>query len=340
MNILWVGAVDASGACMAYCNAINKGGEHNCRLVTQFETRGFDSDIVIQRDMWSIPDGRTKEDKIEEFKSLVEKADVVIFNAALFPGIGSSYSQVVSDTYEMQWYGINWYDYIDKKKFFVFFSGSCSLRGNYQYYIDLHTKYNIPIITCQTDVYKNIKNLAENITYLPNLINNNHPRYLRTPSYEEKIHIVHSPTDRRVKNTSEFTRVCRRLKREFDYLDFSLIENKGYNESIVIKQNSQIGFDHMQGYYSLSSVENGCLGLINVVGLSEWGIEFIEDSIGGGSLPWVTPRNEEELYANIKYLVEDRERLYQLRLQSYNWHHKYWRDDIHIKKLINVLGGK
>lgn len=344
MKILWIGMIDTGGMCWTYSNAINQYTEHECRLAIQTDTRGFDSDIVFERSMWSKPDNIKIEEKVDELIKLAEEADVLIFNAALFPGIASSYHKVASDTFDINWYGINWNDYIGKKKCFAFFLGSCSLRANYSYYVNLHKEKGFGIITCQPDIYFACKQLYERVNYIPILINNEHPRYSKPPQYSDEVLVIHSPTHRAIKNTAEFMRVCRNIKRKSSNFDFQLIERLGFHDSIRIKQNAHIGFDQMQPdeYYCLSSVENGALGLLNIVSLGEYAQRFVLDGLkvngdGPEEGKWLIVDNEDSLYNTLRLFVDDMDFLYEKRKESYNWHHKYWNDQRLIPNFVKIL---
>lgn len=339
MNILWIGMIDTGGMCSMYSHAINKYTDHTCRVAVTQDTRGFDSDIVLDRKMWSQPDNIEPKDKLEMIRDLADKCDVMIFNAALMPGVASSKHQTASDTFDVKWEDLCWNDYIDKKKCFAFFLGGVSLRENYKYYVDLHKEKKWPIITCQPDIYAEVKKLYDNIHYVPILVNNDLPRYKVDIKKTKEIIATHSPTHRMIKNTAEFLRVCRRLSYENKDFRVHLIENCGFNDSINIKRNAQIGFDQMQveDYYCLTSVENSALGLVNIVSLSDDAIKFTKERIDCDKLEWEIVKNEDELYKTIKKYAQDRDLLLDKRLKTYEWHHKYWSDEKLINKLTGIL---
>lgn len=344
MNILWIGSIDTGGMANMYAYAINKYTNHTCRVAIAHETRGFDSDIVLFRKMWDdTPDNLTFQQKIEMIRDLIDKCDVLIFNGALAPGIASNRKLVVSDTYDVKWEDINWKDYLHKKHF-VFFPGSMSLRGNYEFYNDLHKDWNI--ITCQPDIYEMFQHLKANINYIPILVNNDKPRYQREIIKDDKVIITHSPTHDIYKNTAEFKRVCRRLQNEYNNFSVNMVENCGFKDAIKIKTNAHIGFDQMQSatvfedqemdYYCLSSVENCAFGLVNMVSLTDKAIKFIEEQTEC-ELKWDIVRNEQELYNTTKKYITDLDLLFERRKEVYQWHHTQWNDAKLITKLTKIL---
>lgn len=340
--------IDTGGMCSMYSHAINKYTEHTCRVAVTQDTRGCDTDIVLDRQMWSEPDNIDPKDKLEMIRDLANKCDVMIFNAALMPGVASSKHQTASDTFDVKWEDIYWNDYIDKKKCFAFFLGANSLRSNYKYYVDLHKEKGWSIITCQPDIYVEVKKLYDRVYYVPILVNNDLPRYKVDIKKTKEIIAIHSPTHRMIKNTAEFLRVCRRLSRENSDFRVNLIENYGFNDSINIKRHAHIGFDQMQAsssncviptsdYYCLSSVENAALGLVNLVSLSDGAIEIVKAGINCDRLEWEIVHNEDELYKTMKKYAQDRDLLFDKRIKSYKWHHKYWSDEKLISKLTGIL---
>lgn len=338
MKILWTGMIDAAGICKIYSNAINKYTEHESRVVAIKETRGFDSDIVLERQMWSKPDNLSIQDKMDEIVTIAKDCDVMIFSAAIAPGVSSSKHQVASDTFDVKWHDIDWNDYIDKKKCFVFFPGSTSLRANYDYYINLYKEKKWTMITDQLDVYFDIKKMGHNIKYISVMVNNYLYSNMKINKSKDII-AIHSPTNRTIKNTAEFMRVCRRLSHEYGDFHVNLIENCGFDDSIKIKKGAHLGFDQMQAedYFCLSSVENSALGLVNFISLSDKAIAFTKEEIGCDKLAWEIVRNEDELYKRMKIYAQDRDVLLDKRLKTYEWHHKYWNDEKLISKLTGIL---
>ena len=338
MKILWLGMIDAAGICKIYSNAINQQTEHESRVASVYETRGFDSDLVFERQLWSKPDKLTTEEKSEQLKILADDCDIMIFSAGVMPGVASFKHQVVSDTFGSVWGDVNWHNYIDKKKCFVFFPGSVSLRNNYNYYIDLHKNKNFNMITDQMDIYFDIKEMGHDINYVPLMVNNDKYKNIKIKK-SEKTTVVHSPTNRNVKNTAEFMRVCRRLEYEYPDFKMQLIESCGFRQCIDIKRNAHIGFDQMQteDYFCLASVENSALGLINIVSLTDKAISFIKENIGADSLSWKIARTEEALYGILKKYAKDKSLLLDDRLRSYEWHHKYWDDAKLVHQLTDIL---
>lgn len=80
-----------------------------------------------------------------------------------------------------------------------------------------------------------------------------------------------------LKNTTEFIHAVDKLKRESKTLiELRLIENTSHKECLRLKRESHILFDHLQGYYGVSSLEGLSQGLCVVAGLDEWNKKHIK----------------------------------------------------------------
>jgi hypothetical protein len=68
--------------------------------------------------------------------------------------------------------------------------------------------------------------------------------------------ICHSPTRRDLKNTTEFIRAVSDLKRYAKFpIELCLIENTPHKECLRLKRAAHVLFDHLQGYFGVSSLE-------------------------------------------------------------------------------------
>ena len=109
---------------------------------------------------------------------------------------------------------------------------------------------------------------------------------------EEPVIICHSPTRKDLKNTDEFVHCVNILKRECKIpIELRLIENTPHKECLCLKRESHILFDHLQGYFGVSSLEGLSQGLCVIAGLGEWNRRQIEEYTGIKDLPWVIANN-------------------------------------------------
>lgn len=311
LNIVWIGYIDPGGISTMYKKAIEKYTPHKMRIVTITETRGFDSDIVLQKQLWG---GKEKYEDFDSLRTILDDADILLFSAAVGPQV-SKYKTRIQDTTDMPLGSIDLKDYAHKKRA-VFFYGSTSIRRNYNWYYELYKDW--PIITCQPDIHRNLPS-----TYVPIVVDIDNPRYDRSFFlHDEEVNIIHSPTDRPLKNTDAYESMAEKIE-----ANFGICENMGFKESLDLKRKSHIALDQMQigdGYYCLSSVENSALGIVNLVYLDEFAKKTIAYSLGTYEMPWLFPSDERSLHDMIKKLVEDRKYRQKKQIETYEWFRRWW----------------
>ena len=332
LKISWIGVIDPGGISTMFKKAVERYTPHKMRIITHMESRGFDSDIVLNRTMWG---GEKTLSDFSEVRKVAKESDVLLFSAAVAPGV-SQFDARYRDSDDVPFGEIDWREYTAKKRCAVFFYGSTAIRRNYQWYLDLYREKGWPIITCQPDIYRNMPGS----TYTPILVDLENPRYHRDITVGDQITIIHSPTDRPIKNTDIYESVGRKISSEYPNVSFKLCENMGFEEAINLKRTGSIAFDQLQigdGYYCLSSVENSALGMVNMVHLDEFGRKCIANSIGTNELPWYTPSTEEEVHEIMKALVSDPKRLEAEQKHTYEWFRKWWHEKDLIFHLTNFL---
>ncbi len=332
LNIAWIGVIDPGGISAMFKKAVERYTPHKMRIVTHTESRGFDSDIVLKKTAWGGEEAMTD---FSEVQRVAEEADVLLFSAAVAPGV-SQFDSQYRDTDDVPFGPIDWRVYTKDKRCAVFFYGSTSIRRNYQFYLDLYREKGWPIITCQPDIHRNMPGS----TYTPILIDLENPRYHREIEVGDQITVIHSPTDRPIKNTDIYESVDNKISAVYPNVSFRLCENMGFDEAINLKRQGNIAFDQLQigdGYYCLSSVENSALGMVNIVHMDDFGKKVIANSIGTNELPWYTPSTESEVYHFIRDLVSNPKDLEHLQKKTYDWFRKWWHEKDLIRHLSDFL---
>lgn len=119
------------------------------------------------------------------------------------------------------------------------------------------------------------------------------------------LRVAHSPTRKDLKNTDDLLAVVDELSRSGLELGLDLIDNVPNAECLARKQAAHVLFDHMQGYYGVSSLEGLSQGLAVIAGLDEWNRAHVAQFAGTDILPWVVARNREELALRLGELARD-----------------------------------
>ncbi len=142
----------------------------------------------------------------------------------------------------------------------------------------------------------------------PNLVPQHAPLYLPAPRQPDgRVRLGHSPTRKDLKNTDDLLAVHFRLKRELPQLDLDIIDDATHADCLARKQACDIVFDHMQGYYGMSSLESLSQGVPVIAGLDGWNITAIRDFFQCETLPWVPAHTPEELEDVVRRLACDPE---------------------------------
>ena len=100
-----------------------------------------------------------------------------------------------------------------------------------------------------------------------------------------------------------------------------------------MKRESHILFDHLQGYYGVSSLEGLSQGLCVIAGLDKWNTQCIKEFTGTQDLPWVIARNQEELQRQLQRVVADKDMRNHICANSRRFMERYW----HMERVLRVL---
>ena len=310
MKILMIAINDPAGTCINFTNAINKYTEHSCRLITK-EIRYnfmFEKDIHLP---WI--KHKSEWDEVEE---LLKQSDVFHFH------------MTADEDIELGPFKVK--DFIKGKMIVHHHHGHPDFRGNsWKYREKYKKKKRIKLLVSTPDLL----NLLPDAMWQPNLVPINDPLYQPIKKQEETTKICHSPTRRELKNTDFFIHLVNDLKKEISNFEGIIIENTLHKECLKIKQRCHILFDHLQGYFGVSSLEGLSQGLCVIAGLSEFCIRHIEGFSNGIKHPWFISKKD-TLKQDIKNLVLDRDLRKQYGEYSRVFMEKVWNEERVVNRLI------
>ena len=311
MNILMITENDPAGMGIAFTNAINRHTGHRCRLITTKTRYNFN----FEKDL-HVPD--LKEEGFEEIVHLLKEADVIHFHI------------LADENIEMG--PIRVKDYIQGKVIIHHHHGHPHFRSNPRLYQDKYRRLRRKVLVSTPDLLR----LVPEATWLPNLVPIHDPLYLPQPvPVNGSMTIGQSVTRKDIKNTDNLLQVVRKVRQEIPAPELSLdiIENTDQRECLRRKNKCHIVFDHMQGYYGVSSLESLSQGKPVIAGLDEHCISRIHECFGVHKLPWVVARDPEELERTLKELVSDVPRLEALGIQSRRFMEEVWSDSFVAERL-------
>jgi glycosyltransferase involved in cell wall biosynthesis len=148
--------------------------------------------------------------------------------------------------------------------------------------------------------------------------------------------IGQSVTRKDLKNTEELIEAVHRANTCCASMrfDLDLIENTDHKECLERKNRCHVIFDHMQGYYGVSSLESLSQGKPVIAGIDEWNEKWIEAFTGSENIPWIIAHNGIELKEKIIEIMDEEGRRI-IGERSRNWMEKYWSDEIVTRRLID-----
>jgi len=159
----------------------------------------------------------------------------------------------------------------------------------------------------------------------PNLVPERDPLFRPVErQWSGPLKVAHSPTRKDLKNTDELLAVVDELSRSGLDLRLDLIDNVPNAECLARKQAAHVLFDHMQGYYGVSSLEGLSQGLAVIAGLDGWNRQHVAEFSGTEDLPWVVARNRDELAARLRELAQDLPRCREIGAASRRFVEERW----------------
>ncbi len=275
MHILMVAVNDPAGTGILFSRALNRHTEHSCRLVT-LESRynhAWETDLHL-------PLCGPRE--IDELEGLLLESNVFHFHMTADEHLRLGPFLVA--------------DYIKGKAIVHHHHGHPDFRGNPLKYQEKYRRLGRRNLLVSTP---DLLRLLPEATWQPNLVSVHEERY--TPEYRESmdwdgpLRLTHSPTRRDLKNTDDLMRVVDELRRSGAAVELDMIDNVPHWECLERKKASHACFDHMQGYFGMSSLESLSLGLATIAGVDDWSREHAANMAGTDDLPWVVARNAGEL---------------------------------------------
>lgn len=145
--------------------------------------------------------------------------------------------------------------------------------------------------------------------------------------------VGHSPTRKDLKNTDEFLAAMAELSARGEPVRLDLIDDAPNVECLRRKRRCHVVFDHLQGYYGVSSLEAMAQGVPAIAGLDEWNRRRIAEFAGTEDLPWVICKPG-EIAATLEGLLRDPDRREAIGLASRAFMERSWRGKTIAQRLL------
>ncbi len=305
MNILMFAINDPAGTAIQFCKAINRHSRHFSRLIT-LETRYSHS---WEKDL-HVPD--LGPDGMEEIRILIEDADIFHFH-------------MTCDEHHR--FGPHLpADHMRGKAIVHHHHGHHDFRSNPKSFRSKYKKLGRRNLLVSTP---DLMKLLPEATWQPNVVPIHAP--LLTPisgrfDDHTALKVCHSPTRKDLKNTDEFLAAIRHLSRDNLHIDMDLIDDVPNEECLARKRRCHILFDHMQGYYGVSSLEGLSQGLAVIAGLNAWTRQQVSRFAQTENLPWVLAHDQDQLESRLRELYNDRPLCEQIGLKGRLFMENHWSD--------------
>jgi hypothetical protein len=309
MNILMITENDPAGMGIAFTNAINRYSEHTCRLITTATRYNFGTEKDLH-----VP--ALDEEGFGEISELLKKADILHFH------------QLADENTELG--PIRTKEFIAGKAILHHHHGHPDFRSHPNKYREKYDRLRRKALVSTPDLLK----LLPEAVWQPNLVPINAPNYQpRSIETKTRVRVCQAPTRKDLKNTAEFEVVIASLERKYKNVEGIVIAKTRHEECLRIKQSCVIHFDHMQGYYGVSSLESLSQGKPVIAGLDEWNLKCIKEFSGCGDVPWVIARNRDELEDRLEELIGDDGFRNRSGVASRRFMERYWTE----QHVLNIL---
>jgi hypothetical protein len=313
MKILMIAINDPAGTAIEFTKAINRYTEHSCRLITKEIRYNF----MFEKDLhlpWLDADGW---DEVEE---LLKNSDVFHFHMTADENVEIGPFRPV--------------DYMRGKIIVHHHHGHPDFRGNPKKYRKKYKELRRRNLLVSTpDLLK----LLPDARWQPNLVPIDD--HLYTPLENKPaspVIICQSPTRKDLKNTTEFVQAVTDLKRQSTItIELRLIENTSHKDCLRLKRESHILFDHLQGYFGVSSLEGLSQGLCVIAGLDTWNRKHIEDFAQTEDLPWLQ-MSACNLGKKLSTIVRDRSAIERQAQLSRSFMRTSWNDELVVQRLVGA----
>lgn len=306
MNVLMIAVNDPAGTAIQFCKAVNRLGRHTCRLVT-LETRYthcWEKDLHLP----DLDDGG-----LAELERLLKDSDVFHFHMTaderlrLGPFVPA--------------------DYLHGKAVVHHEHGHHEFRADPERFRRKYRQLGrVNLLVSTPDLHA----LMPEAAWQPNLVPQDEELLRPLPRTEADwtgpLRLAHSPTRKDLKNTDDLLAVTAEFPS--GQLELDLIDDVPNCQCLERKRACHALFDHMQGYYGVSSLEGLSQGIPVIAGLDAWNRRHVCEFSGASEaeLPWVLAHDRDSLARRLRALAADRDLCREIGAASRRFVVERWSD--------------
>lgn len=329
MNILHVTNTDPAGSVANFVRAMNTFTPHRTRLIATQRIPSFD----FLNDIHDLYDGG------DEVEALLKQADVIHFHK-----VDSDFSFEFElargpRRFEMK-------DFVKGKKIVHHIHGAPSERNFVQETAEKYKSRRAIVLASTPDLEEMYLAQGVDIRYFPNCVPINDVRYLPSASDEpltgedgvsKRYVVFQSGTHSILKNMHLIRDVMDRVMKDLPvfFLHTSPEKIQPLDTALRHKRISHVVFDHIEGYYGLSSLEAMSMGKATIAGLNTYCKLAIANFFGidTAHLPWVDAHDEATVEAAIRMLIIDHDKRREIGSESRKFMEEVWSDAAVAKRM-------
>lgn len=327
MNIVHVTTTDPAGSVYNLATAVNQHTNHRARVITTHRIDAFDFPADVH---WVFDGG-------DEISALLEQADIIHLHKVdptfkiefEMPRAGVKRTFIIGDVLKN-----------DPNKRVVFHvHGHPYERANVKENAENYARFGGKVLTSTPDLERMYSEFNGNVSYFPNCVPVNHALYLPRATNRpiigadgvERYVVVQTPTNMLLKNVHIIENAVKEIKDKVSVpVAYLRVWEQTLDYAMRQKRNAHVVFDHIEGYYGMSSLEGLSLGKPTIAGLSEHTIESICKFFGviGLELPWVIARGQAGIVEQLVKLFSSTELRNEMGAKSRKFMEEVWSDRV------------
>jgi glycosyltransferase involved in cell wall biosynthesis len=302
MNIVHVTTTDPAGSVINFVNAVNRHTPHRARLITTNRIEEYD----FPADLHWIMDGG------DEMFALLEQADVIHLHKVDnefelevdMPKLGVVRKLSIAELLKQ----------FPQKKVVYHIHGHPYERGNVEENAANYKALGGRVLCSTPDLEEMYKPHYDGVQYFPNCVPVNDVTYLPRPvdapilgsDGVARYLVSQTPTHAVLKNCHVIEQAVRNVAKKHP-VAYDKAWNLPQHFALRRKRISSVVFDHIEGYYGLSSLEGLSMGKPVIAGLSDYTICSIASFFGitPQDLPWVVARDQQQIEEKLDLLFSD-----------------------------------
>lgn len=332
MLIVHITNTDPAGSVYNFVRAMNEHTEHTARMISTHAIPGFD----FPKDIMDIFDGG------DEIEALLKKADVIHFHKT-----DDSFNIELALEKTPRIFQLS--DYTKGKKVVHHIHGAPYERANPKEEAEKYAKTGNLVLCSTPDLEEMYKAHYSRVQYFPNCVPINDVKYLPRATDEpltgadgvtKRYCIFQSGTHSVLKNTHIIRDVMDKLAVELPIFFLHTTPENIQSQDMTLrhKRVAHVVFDHIEGYYGLSSLEGLSMGKPTIAGLSDYTMNAICQffNVKPSDLPWIIAKDAAEIESKIRALIASEGWRTEVGEKSRKFMQEVWSDAAIAKRLADI----